>query len=81
MRKRKSLSRRLFLGQCIAAPFVISQLGGVESCWAEDAVDEPTPSESPETGKPYAGWKEGDLDLHFIYTGLPSMGSHRVGHD
>ena len=23
-----------------------------------------------EIGKPYAGWKEGDLDLHFIHTGL-----------
>jgi hypothetical protein len=22
-----------------------------------------------ETGKPYAGWKEGDLDIHHIYTG------------
>ncbi len=76
MRKRKSLSRRLFLGQCIAAPFVISQLGGVESCRAEDAVPEPTPSESPETGKPYAGWKEGDLDLHFIYTGLSESCYH-----
>ena len=76
MRKRKSLSRRLFLGQCITAPFVISQLGGVESCRAEDAVPEPTPSESPETGKPYAGWKEGDLDLHFIYTGLSESCYH-----
>lgn len=69
MRKRKSLSRRLFIGQCAAAPFVISHLGCIQSCRAEDAVPEPTPSDSPETGKPYAGWKEGDLDLHFIYTG------------
>ncbi|MBR6435752.1 MAG: MBL fold metallo-hydrolase, partial [Thermoguttaceae bacterium] len=69
MNKRKSLSRRLFLGQCAAAPFVVSQLGNVQTCHAEDAVPEPTPSDSPEIGKPYAGWKEGDLDLHFIYTG------------
>ncbi|MBR0237968.1 MAG: hypothetical protein IJQ39_07755 [Thermoguttaceae bacterium] len=76
MKKRKSLSRRLFLGQCAAAPFVISQLGGVQSCRAEDAIPEPTPSDSPETGKPYAGWKEGDLDLHFIYTGLSESCYH-----
>ena len=69
MKKRKSLSRRLFLGQCAAAPFIVSQLGNSQTCRAEDAVPEPMPSDSQETGKPYAGWKEGDLDLHFIYTG------------
>ena len=25
--------------------------------------------ESPEVGKPYPGWKPGEMDLHFVYTG------------
>ena len=67
MRKRTPLTRRLILGQCAAAPFLISQLENAQTCNA--AVPEPTPTDSPEIGKPYAGWQEGDLDLHFIYTG------------
>ena len=64
MKKRKSLSRRLFLGQCAAAPFVVSQLGSSQTCHAEDAIPEPAPSDSPteepsetpdETGNPSDG--------------------------
>ena len=67
--KRKSLTRRSFLGQCAVSPFVVTLLGSGGACFAEDAVPAPTPADSPEIGKPYAGWKEGDLDLHYIYTG------------
>ena len=28
------------------------------------------PAENPEIGKPYCGWKEGEMDLHFILTGV-----------
>ena len=61
----------MFLGQCAVSPFIISQLNSLSAAEDKfiDNVPAPVPSDSPETGKPYAGWKEGDLDLHYIYTG------------
>ena len=67
--KRKKLSRRSFLGQCAVSPFVVTLLGAGGACFAEESVPAPALADSPEIGKPYAGWKEGDLDLHYIYTG------------
>lgn len=79
MKKHDRLSRRLFLGQGVVVPLVVSQLGMNSKCCAQEtgaAIPEPTPSDSPETGKPYPGWKEGELDLHFIYTGATESAFH-----
>jgi len=71
MPKKNSIDRRLFLSQCAVSSIAAVQFGNVVACDAEEVreIPAPEPSESPEVGKPYAGWKEGELDLHFIYTG------------
>lgn len=60
-------SRRDFLGTCSAlagAAFLSPSLSHSASA-ANDAN-----AAASEVGKPYVGWKEGEMDLHFILTGV-----------
>lgn len=81
-----SANRRQFLEQCATAALILSSgtFSGVSAHGAESSAASPTPvstpvptpvpapvpDSSPEIGQAYSGWKEGDMDLHFIYTGV-----------
>ncbi len=69
---RPSLDRRDFLRGATAlaaASFVGAAVSfdafGDDGALANDVVDP-----DKEIGKPYQGWREGELDLHFIHTGV-----------
>lgn len=74
-------NRRHFIGLCAAAGLLVSSnslidnvFGAEKDASSDSPASPPLPAPplvpSPEVGKPYPGWKEGDLDLHFIYTGV-----------
>ena len=73
-----SLNRRSFLTAAAglaAAGFVPNGRGAsVAFAEAPDPNDpnDPNAITDPdhEIGKPYAGWREGDFDMHFIHTGV-----------
>lgn len=57
MKRKVKMTRRDFVRGCAAATF------GLTPRWLVQAV------ESPEVGGTLPGWKSGELELHFIYTG------------
>ena len=73
-----SLDRRDFLTAAagLAAAGFVPNRYGASVAFAE-APDPNNPNDpnaitdpDHEIGKPYVGWKEGELDLHFIHTGV-----------
>ncbi|MDO5310126.1 MAG: MBL fold metallo-hydrolase [Planctomycetia bacterium] len=78
-----TINRRAFLTAATGASLGLSTLmtmptRGVGVAFAEPVAPDPNDPNDPnkildaenEIGKPYRGWKEGELDLHFIHTGV-----------
>ncbi|MBQ4079503.1 MAG: hypothetical protein II596_02360, partial [Thermoguttaceae bacterium] len=73
-----SLDRREFLTAAagLAAASLVPNGRGASVAFAEapdpNDPNDPNAITDPdhEIGKPYAGWQEGELDLHFIHTGV-----------
>ncbi len=66
-------SRREFLTACSAATgaAILSETLLAENSKSAETVAEINfPTVPEEVGAPYAGWKEGEMDLHFILTGV-----------
>lgn len=80
-----SVNRRTFFKRAVASAAAIS-LAGVEmnapiafaDCPDPNDPNDPNAITDPdhEMGKPYAGWKEGDFDMHFIHTGVTESCFH-----
>ena len=78
-----STSRRIFLQRvaaCSASAWFGASTAPIAFANAPDPNDPNDPNaildSDHEIGKPYVGWKKGDLDLHFIHTGITENAFH-----
>ena len=64
--------RRDFVKALAAAPLLGATVGGPRSVVAEDGTRPVPPNGSthPLTGKKLPAWREGEFQVHFIYTGV-----------